>query len=250
MAERIPRQTNRPREEIRRKIGELTEGLTISRVDVQFVEDGWIRVSFGGEDEEAFEALLSSTFGFAKDSAYDIRSGDQVRGFLDERRSSKHELSFDVGITEPRRTFAATSLDVLRASFCDGRNISVRDVVEALALGDGVPLGLRVTGVDEESVNCGPSDSQVATFDEWRAMPLQRLVLVGASHRTVLDVLERSHLTRDVARVEGLSHFVQVVSAKIGTQARGLIRPIGERLKDVRIHLFDPVGARKLLAGT
>lgn len=250
LAERVHRQIERPREEIRAKIGELTEGLTISRVDVQFAADGWVQVSFGGEDEEAFEALLSSTFGFAKDNAYDIKSGEQVRGFLDEGRLSREAVSFDVGIMEPRRMFAAISLGALRASLCDGSSASIRDVMDALALGDGVALGLRVTAIDDENVNCWPSDSQVTTFNEWRSMPLQRLILVGASKRTVLDVLEKSHLTRDVARVESPSHFVQVISAKIGTQARGLIRPIGERLRDVRIFLFDPVRARKLLTGT
>lgn len=249
LAERVHRQTRAAEEEISRELRQLATGLKISALEVNLTGQGWVNVNFSGEDEEAFETVLGSTYGFAKGSRYDIRRGDHVKGFISERDSSERELRYDIGVTEPTRLMARTPIGVLRALLCDGRPVHIREIMDGFTLWDGIPVRLRTFEVSDPGVDCTLSDAQVGGYHEWRSLPLERLIIVGATNSNAVEALEEARLARDVAKVEPLSMFVQAVAAKIGTQARGLIRPLGRRLEDARFHLFDPTKARKLLIG-
>jgi hypothetical protein len=204
-------------------------------------------VIFLGEDQEAYETILGSTFGFAKPSLYEIHRGDILKGFVSERDSSDEFLRLDVGVADPKRVLVTLPQSVLRAQLCDGRPVGLDAIADVLCLREDVPVGLRIARVNEESIECWLSDKAVERFDEWRDLPLERLVIVGASHATIVKAIDYAKLNRDVAKLDSISVLVQVVTAKIGTRARGLVRPLGSRLGNARIHLFDPVNARNLL---
>jgi hypothetical protein len=126
----------------------------------------------------------------------------------------------------------------MRAQLADGEPKSAREILDANALVDFVPLKMIVTELEGENITVELDDGARDTLVSWRKYPFDRVIVVGADKAFVENAVRASGLQSDIVKVESLSLFVQSVLCKIGTEAPGVIAKIGSRLRGVGLKSY------------
>jgi len=204
LAEKIPPQILKQGSQLIAKVlAEKANGLEMESDFGQ--QEQWLQVRARGEDAEAFLNLLKLDYG----------------------------VYIDIGIQDPRPKDALYPLHRMRAQLADGEPKSAREILDANALVDFVPLKMIVTELEGENISVELDDVARDHLVSWRKYPFDRVIVVGADRAFVENAVRASGLQSDVVKVESLSLFVQSVLCKIGTEAPGVIAKIGNRLRGV-----------------
>jgi len=232
LAEKIPPQVLRQGSQfIARALAEKANGL---EMESDFGQQGqWLQVRARGEDADAFLNLLKQDYGEARVSRSSLEKWDVVRGFVAGAGRIGYGVYIDIGIQDPRPKDALYPLHRMRAQLADGEPKSAREILDANALVDFVPLKMIVTGLEGENISVELDDQARDNLVSWRKYPFDRVIVVGADRAFVENAVRASGLQSDVVKVESLSLFVQSVLCKIGTEAPGVIAKIGNRLRGV-----------------
>jgi hypothetical protein len=91
----------------------------------------------------------------------------------------------------------------------------------------------------EEELSAELSAEQADKLVSWQLSLLDRLIVLGTSKETVVEVLDRTHLDRDVIDVEALSAFDFALTCKLGTDAAGLIPRMGRYMRGSVFVVFN-----------
>jgi len=224
LAEKIPPQVLKQGSQvISRVLAEKANGL---EMELDFGHQGqWLQVRARGEDADAFLNLLKQEYG-------------EVRGFVAGAGRIGYGVYVDIGIQDPRPKDALYPLHRMRAQLVDGEPKSAREILDANALVDFVPLKMIVTELEGENISVELDDGARDNLVSWRKYPFDRVIVVGADRAFVENAVRASGLQNDVVKVESLSLFVQSVLCKIGTEAPGVIAKIGNRLRGVGLKSY------------
>jgi len=237
LAEKIPPQALKQGSQIIGKI--LAEKADHLEMESSFGQQGqWLQVRARGEDADAFLNLLKLEYGEAPVSRSNLEKWDVVRGFVAGAGRIGYGVYVDVGVQNPRPKDALYTLHRMRAQLADGEPRSARDILDANALVDFVPLKMIVTGLEGENISVELEDGARDILVGWRKYPFDRVIVVGADRAFVENAVRSSGLVSDVVKVESLSLFVQSVVCKIGTEAPGVIAKIGNRLRGVGLKSY------------
>ena len=237
LAEKIPPQVLRQGSKfIARALAEKANGL---EMESDFGQQGqWLQVRARGEDADAFLNLLKHDHGEASVSRANLEKWDVVRGFIAGAGRIGYGVYIDIGIQDPRPKDALYPLHRMRAQLADGEPKSAREILDANALVDFVPLKVIVTELEGENISVELDDQARDNLVSWRRYPFDRVIVVGADKAFVEKAVMASGLQSDVVKVESLSLFVQSVLCKIGTEAPGVIAKIGSRLRGVGLKSY------------
>ncbi|TMI08489.1 DUF2110 family protein [Candidatus Bathyarchaeota archaeon] len=237
LAEKIPPQVLRQGSQfIARALAEKANGL---EMESDFGQQGqWLQVRARGEDADAFLNLLKQEYGEASVSRSSLEKWNIVRGFVAGAGRIGYGVYVDIGIQEPRPKDALYPLHRMRAQLADGEPKSAREILDANALVDFVPLRMIVTELEGENISVELDDVARDNLVSWRKYPFDRVIVVGADKAFVENAVRASGLQGDVVKVESLSLFVQSVLCKIGTEAPGVIAKIGNRLRGVGLKSY------------
>ena len=237
LAEKIPPQALRQGSQfIAKLLAEKANGL---EMESDFGQQGqWLQVRARGEDADAFLNLLKQDYGEAGVSRSSLEKWDVVRGFVAGAGRIGYGVYVDIGIQDPRPKDALYPLHRMRAQLADGEPKSAREILEANALVDFVPLKMIVTELEGENISVELDDGARDSLVSWRKYPFDRVIVVGAGKAFVENAVRASGLESDVVKVESLSLFVQSVLCKIGTEAPGVIAKIGNRLRGVGLSSY------------
>ena len=237
LAEKIPPQVLRQGSKfIARALAEKANGL---EMESDFGQQGqWLQVRARGEDADAFLNLLKREHGEAHVSRANLEKWDVVRGFIAGAGRIGYGVYIDIGIQDPRPKDALYPLHRMRAQLADGEPKSAREILDANALVDFVPLKVIVTELEGENISVELDDQARDNLVSWRRYPFDRVIVVGADKAFVEKAVMASGLQSDVVKVESLSLFVQSVLCKIGTEAPGVIAKIGNRLRGVSLKSY------------
>jgi hypothetical protein len=147
----------------------------------------------------------------------------------------------DIGVFEPKVAQAIVSLASLQAALVEGKNLTLQQIATLFGLAEGVPISVKVNWEhsSEEELSAELSADQVLKLVSWRLSMLDRLIVLNASKETVDEVLERTHLGRDVIDVEPLSAFEFSLTCKLGTDAAGLIPRMGRYMRGSVFVVFN-----------
>jgi len=232
LAEKIPPQIlKQGLQFIARALTEKANGLEL---ESDFGQQGqWLQVRARGEDADAFLNLLKKEYGEASVSRSSLEKWDIVRGFVAGAGRIGYGVYVDIGIQNPKPKDALYPLHRMRAQLADGEPRSAREILDANALVDFVPLMMIVTELEGENISVELDDQARDNLVSWRKYPFDRVIVVGADRAFVENAVRASGLQSDVVKVESLSLFVQSVLCKIGTEAPGVIAKIGNRLRGV-----------------
>ncbi len=237
LAEKVPPQVLKQGSQfIAKVLAEKANGL---EMESDFGQQGqWLQVRARGEDADAFLNLLKQEYGEASVSRASLEKWDVVRGFVAGAGRIGYGVYVDIGIQDPRPKDALYPLHRMRAQLADGEPRSAREILDANALVDFVPLKMIVTELEGENISVELDDVARDNLVSWRKYPFDRVIVVGADKAFVENAVRASGLESDIVKVESLSLFVQSVLCKIGTEAPGVIAKIGNQLRGVGLKSY------------
>jgi hypothetical protein len=237
LALKIPPQALRHGEGLlRNNLVKQAEGLN---VESEFnLEEYWLQIRTKGEDADAFLNLVKQEYGEAPISRSNLEKWDLVNGFVTGAGRVGYGVYIDIGILEPTPKDALYPLHRMRAQLAEGEPKSARDILDANALVDYVPLKMIVTELENENISVELTDDARDILVSWRKYPFDRVIVVGADRTLLEKAVRTAGLEGDIAKVETLSIFVQSLLCKIGTDAPGVIAKIGVKLPGISLKSY------------
>jgi len=237
LAEKIPPQALKQGSHLlRNNLVKQAKGLN---VESEFSLEGyWLQIRVKGEDADAFLNLVKHEYGVAPVSRSNLEKWDLVNGFVTGAGRIGYGVYIDIGIREPAPKDALFPLHRMRAQLGDGEAKSSREILDANALVDYVPLKMIVMELEGENISVELSDEARDRLVSWRRYPFDRVIVVGADKAQAENAVRVSGLQSDIVKVESLSLFVQSLLCKIGTDAPGVIAKIGSRLRGVGLRSY------------
>jgi hypothetical protein len=197
----------------------------------------WIEVSLSGEDEAIAKSYINKEIGTCPPNLETAKNTRTLNGYLAKIDTAAQQILVDVGVFEPKPTLASVSLERLQAQLVEGKDVSLKKLVDTFGLAVRIPISISpLPGVELASEL---SDAQVLRLMDWRLSLLDRLIILGASKEEVEGALERARLTRDVIGVEKLGMFEFALTCKLGTVAAGLVSVLGRYMRRSLFVVFD-----------
>lgn len=200
------------------------------------------RLQVSGVDEEAFLSILQRSHGLNPRGLQELTDRPIRKGFVEASTEQRDALLIELGLENPPAFLGILELERLRAQLVDGIPASLQNIVEKFGLLQDFPLEIRVISCNESGrrVEVELSDRQRDRFENWRRLPLDRIIIQDVAYSEVSDALRRTGLERDVASLENLSLGTHDLVCKLGTDGQGLVRRLGSQLRMARLHVFHP----------
>lgn len=211
---------------------------------------GWIKINVSGEDEAVALRLLDREIGFASISAKEVDGSSVLRGKVINSVKSRTELYVDTGLSESGIHDIVVPLWRLQAQLGDGEKIPLQRLVELFCLFDFSPLSIRIVsdfGREKSAYEAELSEDQLSKFSDWLGSNLDRLLVLGANRKEIVDAVERAHHFRDVSQIEALGPLEHALSCKLGTDAVGLVPKLGPHLSAANLAPFSPRKIKQLI---
>lgn len=225
-----------------RNLKSILEGLRVAVKTCGATERGWVQISVSGEDENVALRYLDDKIGLCPASLENIKRFSTIKGRVASLEKSENELRVDVGIFSPHICDAVISLSRLQAQLADGRRASLEKVVDLFGLCENMPLTVKINSIETENglIRAEIAESQRRLYLQWTESMLDKLLILGASLNEIELAVKRAGFSRDVVSIEPLGSFEHSVVCKLGTDAVGLIPPIGKDLRNASLAVFSP----------
>lgn len=224
-------------------LSSLCKGLRVEPKIVGKTGRGWIQAQIAGEDEVVALKLIDQQIGLAPPEAGKVERFSLQRGTPLESEKATTELRVDIGISSPTVYDAVIPLQRLQAQLADGKGLPLQRLRDLFCLQDHVPLQVKITSnliPQRRMWEAEMSEPQLSRFSEWMSSNLDRLIVLGASHREVAHAVKSSGHLRDVVKIESLGPLEHAIECKLGTDAVGLVPKIGSILHRATLATFSP----------
>jgi hypothetical protein len=236
-------------QQVSRDLDALLKGLKVEAEILGTNPQGWVQVSVSGEDQKVAERYLADTFGFCPVNLEKVSKYETVKGYVTDLGKSTNELWVDIGVWSPCRVNASIPLHRLQAQLGDGRKIALQKMVDIFGFCNNLPLHVKISSTDlqRRRFEAELPEKQRKQYADWTRSLLDRLIVLGASLGEVKSAIRMAESNRDIAKIEQLGMFEQVIVCKLGTDAAGLIPKIGRNLKRMALSIFSPRRILELL---
>jgi len=213
--------------------GDLTATLTLDG----FSGRGWARINVTGEDSEIVAELITKKFGVAHTELNEL----DIPVVYDAQpiESDQDGLKFDLGLDRSSPTCLIPSRN-LQAQLADGKTMQARKLVECYCLYPGERISVRATRRTDNEIEAWLSDEQIDLLSRGITSGLDRIMAFDCYKEDAEAAVLKTHLTRDVIRVESVTLTTQSIICKLGTDAVGLIPKLGYILRKQRLRPFSP----------
>ncbi len=238
-----------PRGKDRRFLGELearlrdtSSGLAVDVKMIGLTKSRLPRVKCSGDDQEAFIEILRRSYGVGPRNHLDLSDQPIRKGFVVRPSEREKALLIDIGLESATSSHVTLAADRLRAQLFDGRNVLLRDMVARCGFLEDYPLELRIISHDEYSqrIEAELSDRQQSLIQEWRQVPLDRVIAQNVLASEVSAAVKKARIERDLAAIENLSLCTHSLICKLGTHGRGIVPKLGPYLREARLFVFHP----------
>jgi hypothetical protein len=208
----------------------------------------WIQVDVHGSETTVLTNYLRQQYGIAAVSLDDVQEHDTRKGKIVDAGKVGYGVYVDIGVSTPESIDVLIPLHALRRQLADGVKLSTKQIIASFCLWANFPLDVRITKVDREKrdVEAVISDRQVAVFQDWLHLGLDRLIAYGASLDTLRQAVRRSGLSRDVIEVNPLGLMEHSILCKLGTAGPGVVNTLGRSLPGSPICVFHPKAIRPI----
>lgn len=238
---------NNQLEQVRKALKTALNGLEVEIKILGAVAGGWVQAELSGEDKGIATNYVIQEVGLCPISFENLEKLSTVKGYI--HKIGKNELTVDVGVFQPEIAHATVPLRHLQDELVGGRKIALKKIAELFGFCEGVPLTVKVNGLDEEEnrIKAELTSEQIRNYVVWQESLLDRLLVLGPSLSDIETTIEHAKIERDVIYVEPLGLFEQALTCKLGTDATGLIPKIGRKQKNARFAVYNPKTLRNFL---
>lgn len=238
-----------PLEAMRHFLNEFCEGLKVQLSGFSATENGWVKVTVSGEDENVAVRLLEQQLGLAPIAAENVVRFSVIKGGIISSERSKVEVFVDIGVLSPNPVYATVPLRTLQGQLADGGKFALERIAELFGLVNGFPLEVRVIDVGLDGFLAELTEKQLALYSKWVDSRVDRLVVLETLGERVREAVGRANLGRFVSGVESLSFSEHVVVCRLGTDAVGLVSRLGVLLPGARLIVFSPRRVLEFVGG-
>ncbi|UCD95945.1 MAG: DUF2110 family protein [Candidatus Bathyarchaeota archaeon] len=231
-------------------IVQICEKLDVEVEKVTILAGDWVKVEVVGEDEVvAANLLMKRVFAPTVTSWNDLHQFSVCNSRITLGASSKTELGVVIHAAPSAVIHALIPLKSLQSSLADGRKFALKRIISLFGLVEDFPLEVRVIDINRSTLQCQVelTENQISIYDNWIKSRVDRLLVFGTLEKSLLRVIRRLNLNRDVISVKSLSLLEHVLTCKLGTDARGLIPRLGKHLPSVKLHVFSPRSILRLI---
>jgi len=227
--------------QIDKTLGELLGELDVDATVTGTLAGRWVQLELSGEDESIATNLLNREIGFCPTSIEGIKKFATLKGYVVEPIKDE-ELAIDIGIFQPKPTYAIIPLNHLQNQFTEGKKLTLKRISELWGISENLPVNIKIINVKpiENRIEAELQPTQVKRFAAWRDSLLDRLLILGASLYEINAAIDQEHLNRDIIDIEPLGMFEYALVCKLGTDGAGLISRMGRRLRKAKFTVFNP----------
>jgi hypothetical protein len=201
----------------------------------------WVQIGITGSDLRVATHYLDKRFGIAKEFS-SLQLPVVLRGKIVDSGKVGYGLYVDVGFFSQEPIDVLIPLHRLRSHLVDGKKMSIKEIINLFCLHDNLPFIVRLINADKKRnhVWAEPADEQINRFRKWSTTHSDRVIVLGAHLEQIQHAISASNLQRDVVKIDELGFLEHSLLCKLGTDAPGVIKILGQHLPRVPLYTFSP----------
>ncbi|MCW4033272.1 MAG: DUF2110 family protein [Candidatus Bathyarchaeota archaeon] len=230
-------------EEIQKILNDMASGIRVKLEKPIVGSRGWVSIKFSGEDSEPYFELIKQKFGFAPFSLDSIEIGDIFRGFI--IGVNNMNIQIDFGILSPKPIYGSYRLKKISSQLLDGLENSLDYIIDRFLFHKGVPLEIRIIGVQNHKIDLELSDEYVRFLKQLEKIPFPRIMITAALSRNLINFIKANKIDKYIIGIDRLSLTNHLLTCKIGTDMDKLTFKLSNKFKKTQIHPLKIIRNRK-----
>jgi len=209
--------------------------------------DKRFEIIISGPEEQFVFNLLKKEIG-AINEFKEIQVGKEYRGSFVDVGNVGFGLFVDCAILNPKAD-VLINLHTLREQLCEGKERSLKQIIDAYDFIDHFPLYVKITEVDtiNNKLQGKFASKSLEFFKKILKENLEGVFLSGETKGQFKKIITKKGHYRDIITVKRFGFLENLVLLKEGSDAPGIIAHIGNELKNCRLSALRPEKIKRLL---
>jgi len=246
----IPKKSNIKDISIRylKYLKEIAQSFPSTKIHIKKLRkfDKRFEILISGPEEVFILNLLKKKIG-AIHEFEDVKTNDVLKGVLLDVGKVGFGIFVDCAIVNPKID-VLLNLHDLRTQLCNGKNVSLKEIIKAYDFINRFPVYVKVVTVNKEKQQIqGILDQKTLNF--YKKLTLENLEAVFVSGETkgqFKKALVKTGHFRDIVSIERFGFLENIVILRESTTAPGIIADIGRFLKNCKLNAIRPERIKKL----
>lgn len=229
-------------------LNELTQSFPNTKIHIKKLRkfDSRFEILISGSEEVFILNLLKKKIG-AIHEFETVKTNDIFKGVLVDVGKVGFGIFVDCAIVNPK-VDVLLNLHDLRTQLCNGKNVSLKEIIKAYDFINKFPVYVKVVTIDKEKQQIqGILDQK--TLDFYKKLTSENLEAVFVSGETkgqFKKALVKTGHFRDIASIERFGFLENIVILRETTTAPGIISDIGKHLKNCKLNAIRPERIKNL----
>jgi hypothetical protein len=227
---------------------ELTQSFPNTKIHIKKLRkfDNRFEILISGSEEVFIFNLLKKKIG-AIHEFETVKTNDFFKGVLLEVGKVGFGIFVDCAIVNPKVDVLLNLFD-LRTQLCNGKNVSLPEIIKAYDFINRYPVYVKITSINEEKQQLqGILDQRTLDFyEKLISENLEAVFVSGETKGQFKKALVKTGHYRDIASIERFGFLENIVILRENTTAPGIIADIGRHLKNCKLNAIRPERIKKL----
>jgi len=246
----IPKKSNIKDISIRylKYLKEITQSFPDTKIHIKKLRkfDKRFEILISGSEEVFILNILKKKIG-AIHEFEDVKTNDVLKGVLLDVGKVGFGIFVDCAIVNPK-VDVLLNLHDLRTQLCNGKNVSLKEIIKAYDFINRYPVYVKVVTVNKEKQQIqGILDQKTLNFyKKLTSENLEAVFVSGETKGQFKKALVKTGHFRDIVSIERFGFLENIVILRESTTAPGIIADIGRFLKNCKLNAIRPERIKKL----
>ena len=246
----IPRKSNTKDITIRylKYLKEITPSFPDTKIRIKKLRkfDNRFEILISGSEEVFILNILKKKIGAIYEFE-DVKTNDVLKGVLLDVGKVGFGIFVDCAIVNPK-VDVLLNLHDLRTQLCNGKNVSLKEIIKAYDFINRFPVYVKVVTIDKEKQQIqGVLDQKTLNFyKKLTSENLEAVFVTGETKGQFKKALVKTGHFRDIVSIERFGFLEHIVILRESTTAPGIIADIGRFLKNCKLNAIRPERIKKL----
>jgi len=227
---------------------EKIKGFSNTVIDIKKLRtfDKRFEISIEGPEEHFVFNLLRKEIGAIKEFK-DVEQGQIFKGTMVDIGKFGFGIFVDCAILNPK-TDVLINLHSLREQLCQGKKLSIKEIIKSYDFIDNFPVSVKITKVDKEKNKLKGefANDFLNLYKKILSENLEAVFVSGATNSQFKKALNKSDHLRDVNSIKRYGYLEHLAILKESSDAPGIIANIGKYLKHCKLSAIRPARIIKL----
>jgi hypothetical protein len=229
---------------------EHVKGFPDTSIDIKKLRkfDKRFEIIISGPEELFIFNLLKNEIGTINEFK-EVKVGKEYQGSLVDVGKVGFGLFVDCAILNPHAD-VLINLHTLRNQLCEGKEKSLKEIIEAYDFIDHFPVYVKITEVDtvNNKLQGNLAPKTLEFFKKILKENLEGVFLSGETKGQFKKIITKKGHYRDIITVKRFGFLENLILLKEGSDAPGIIAHIGKELKNCKLSALRPKKIEKLLS--